>query len=668
MLRKIKLLLFAALTIAMVGIFALLFNSYATDSIPNTANSIMVVAWDNKQSKRKIFSQMTKLANDENISLMKARFNDLNGHNSKAIYEFNSDKNATGSFYLNEQTKRLDKQALQLEAVIGYYYTSARGATLEKVFSKFKKLGLKIMAADTALTPKRLFMMVTGSFSEAIIFAFISLLGILLIVMLLEKIYRFKTFAVMKINGYSNWQIIRHGLLKELLPLGATDLVLIGLAFFWSILQLTASGIRLFMLYTIVIIFSLSVIFLVLDLISYLALKLIDIYAAIKGQTNTKQLLVIGYLLKIAVMILLTMNTVALVNGVKDYQMDQIAIKLWNNQQTNYDLSLFWDNEDPDAPNVKETNEVGKAVHRLAIENQAILARNSQNLQPKINDTDPDYGNLMYVNSTYLKKNSIKLTNNTNYTLPKMSKNNVVLLVPEDRMFQLAKFKKQLLDFINFQRSLPNYYSVHGSIKLKVVPIKSKQIIYNYQLLAVMQDTVSVDPILVIVNDRLLSDNFYLATASQGLLRFTDLTNLRKSIKRLGLTNNVVGISNQKVQLSDYKTQTKQKFSVLIIAVLVSVIQLVFIEIFISSSFLQRCRRKMAVNAIFGRSNLKLINMFLLGNLLLDLLVMIIVLQIGHGLSNIPIMLVFLLLETIVILFTCWRGQKNLLTTLNHGN
>lgn len=177
-----------------------------------------------------------------------------------------------------------------------------------------------------------------------------------------------------------------------------------------------------------------------------------------------------------------------------------------------------------------------------------------------------------------------------------------------------------------------------------------------------------MNPLIIVVNNKLLSDNFYLASISQKLVQFSNFRQLENLLKHLEIKSYTIGITSQKARIAEYQRNANRQLLILTITTMLSLLQLIFIIVFVSTTFLQSQRRKIAIYRVFGRSNAYLMGSFLLTNLGLDFLVTALSLTRLHYLSLMPVVYVYLLLEAGIILLTYWRAQHNLLITLNHGN
>lgn len=304
-------------------------------------------------------------------------------------------------------------------------------------------------------------------------------------------------------------------------------------------------------------------------------------------------------------------------------------------------------------------------AHQLVVQSPGtIVAQNSQQFHPAMRDTEPENGNVIIANNNFIKNSEL------NFNPTRLTANKVLLLVPYNRLDQVKQAKKQLRNFLKFQQTLPNYYQKQKKQlpAIQVVPIANGQNIFNYTVGYEIISSFSINPLIIVVNNKLLSDSFYSSTVSQETIQFSNLKLLRKRIKQLGLMPYVIGITSKQARIAEYQRNANRQLLMVTITTILSLLQLIFIIVFVSSTFLQSQRRKMVICLVFGRSNAQLVGTFLLVNLGLDCLLVILLLTKLHYFSLMPIILVYLLLESGVILLTYWHMQQNLLITLNHGN
>ncbi|RHW49036.1 hypothetical protein [Lactobacillus bombicola] len=676
MLRKTKIVFYSLITVVVLALFAGFIREYDNNSIPENNTIINITSWNpkviakwqkqltskqytKKVKKKIIFTKLKQVAQAENSSLVKLRINKFNGQQSKVVYNFGTPINDY-SLYQAEAIKKLTNTELDLEEINGLYCTNAKNEALGQILTKFRALGLKIEVIDNSLSVKSLGQMVVDNFSKFDLIVLIGIIGTLFIVMVLEKVFRFKAYAIMKINGLSDWQIIKNDLKDESpMLIGALGIIMLVMII-WGLTTFTISGWRFFLPYALVLLSVVFLSFLVLNTISYVVLALIDPYQAIKGAETTYIFLLIGYVLKILLLALLMINTISLTNHNKIYIRDTNIIKKWQRQKNTYSLELAWN---PD--NHREENKIGRMAHKLVVQSPGtIVAQNSQQFHPAMRDTEPENGNVIIANNNFIKSSEL------NFNPTRLTANKVLLLVPYNRLDQVKQAKKQLRNFLKFQQTLPNYYQKQKKKlpPIQVVPIANGQNIFNYTVGYEITSSLSMNPLIIVVNNKLLSDNFYLASISQKLVQFSNFRQLENLLKHLEIKSYTIGITSQKARIAEYQRNANRQLLILTITTMLSLLQLIFIIVFVSTTFLQSQRRKIAIYRVFGRSNAYLMGSFLLTNLGLDFLVTALSLTRLHYLSLMPVVYVYLLLEAGIILLTYWRAQHNLLITLNHGN
>ncbi|MCO6527741.1 MAG: hypothetical protein J6565_02820 [Lactobacillus sp.] len=676
MLRKTKIVFYSLITVVVLALFAGFIREYDNNSIPENNTIINITSWNpkviakwqkqltskqytKKVKKKTIFTKLKQVAQAENSSLVKLRINKFNGQQSKVVYNFGTPIN-NYSLYQAEAIKKLTNTELNLEEINGLYCTNAKNEALGQILTKFRALGLKTEVIDNSLSVKSLGQIVVANFSKFDLIVLIGIIGTLFIVMVLEKVFRFKAYAIMKINGLSDWQIIKNDLKDESpMLIGALGVIMLVMII-WGLTTFTISGWRFFLPYALVLLSIVFLSFLVLNTISYVVLALIDPYQAIKGAETTYIFLLIGYVLKILLLALIMINTISLTNHNKIYIRDTNIIKKWQRQKNTYSLQRYWNINDK-----YEDKKMGKMAHQLVVQSPGtIVAQNSQQFHPAMRDTEPENGNVIIANNNFIKNSEL------NFNPIRLTANKVLLLVPYNRLDQVKQAKKQLRNFLKFQQTLPNYYQQRPKKlpAIQVVPIANGQNIFNYTVEYEITSSLSINPLIIVVNNKFLSDSFYSSTISQGTIQFSNLKLLRKKVKQLGLMPYVIGITSKRARIAEYQRNVNRQLLILTITTMLSLLQLIFIIVFVSTTFLQSQRRKIAIYRVFGRSNAHLMGSFLLTNLGLDFLVTALSLTRLHYLSLMPVVYVYLLLEAGVILLTYWRAQHNLLITLNHGN
>ena len=677
MLRKIKVLLYLLVTIATIALFTNIFHSYDDSSLPDNPTIVKIYGskklnnsqirkwqktdnkeWNKKYNKKRFFIILQKFAHSKNISLVKLRINNFNGHKSKIVYSFGND-NKDYSLYKDKSVKKLSNKKLQLEDLYGVYCTNAKNEALGDLLSLLHSHQLKVRTEDNSLSFNYILHLLLTELSSTNVVIFLGVISILFIVMVLEKLYRFKAYGIMKINGLNNWQLFMNDLKREApLLVAALGLIVIFIVA-WGSYSFTAKGWTTFLPYLLLVLLLLFLSFFFLNVLSYLVLVLLKPYAAIKGEEHSGAFLLIGYLLKIVLLALIMLNAIALYKNYQIYTRDTSIIKKLSAKENGYSLNLSWHISDK-AEDIK----VARKIHKLVVESpQAIVSKNSQVFRPAIRDVQPENGNVITANKNFLARSGLTSKH------IKVSENNVLLLIPKNRLDQLGEAKKELKSFLKFQNKLPNRYRKQKKMPtIQVIPIASDQKVLNYTVRDEILSSISYNPLIIVVNDKLLSDDFYLSTNSQGMIRFPNLKAMQRLVKRLGLASYTIGITSQQALLSDYVAKANKELLLLTTTTIISLLQLIFIILFVSSTFLQSQRHKMAVYQVFGKSNAKLICAFLIVNLGFDFLMINLVLAKRGYLNLMPLTLGYLLIEAGIILLTYIHAQHNLLITLNHGN
>lgn len=659
MFRLLKLTLFAMAMAVMFLLFSGVLRQYDQESIPSLQRAIQVTAWDQKQPKQAIFSTLRQEAQRGKYQLVYVRFENVAGKQTKTVINFHSQSEQPMSFYKQATFKVLHGQAIQLEPVKGTYYTDATGRNLTKLQETLTKLGLTHQSEAPSLSRMLAGSQMFASFLPIVV----SILSMLFLMMLLEKVFRTKDYAICKLNGLTIKRIILNDMCASL-PFMIGSLVAMAMvALAVSSYAMNLAGISYLMRHWLLILLAMNVIFLILDLISYSVLGLIDSYAAIQGAAQSRVLMVIGYGLKAALIMMVALNTFMLIQRTSKFVQDRRTMNMWVSKGSGYTLQFAPFNE---ADN-QEMNKLGKMTRQLVqADAGTLISRNNQEFHPRMHATEPQSGNVLIVNSVFLKHQHLFTPNNQRIK-GQSSSQQVQVLVPHTRLDQVPTIKKELRAFFKFQQALPTQFPQEVQPELIVKPIKGNRQTFNYTIGKEVSDALSRDPIVVVVNEKLLSDNFYLSTASQGLVQFSNLTKLRRHIRELGLDRHLVGITSTKARLASFTADMRRQLVSLTVVAILSVSQLCLVIVFVSAAFLQNHRKEIAILKVFGRSSHQFIRHFLLANLLTDACLIVVMMGLRGQWQFALALTPYLFIEAGIILLVAWRAQRRVLATLNRG-
>lgn len=638
--------------------FILFFNlirEYDKEIIPDATNCVQVNTDNQKYTKKEIFSKLTELSNKNNYQLDLVRLLRLNGKSTKIIYSFNKKRDQVYSFYKRNNIKELNKKDVQLEDIRGKYYTNADNSALSQLRMEMNRMGLNYSIYK--VSPKNV---LNNSIVRNYVPIVLSVFSLVLIIMFIEKISRFKEYAILKLNGFSLNKIIIRDIKNTYLWLVATIAIVLLIGLLYASFLMNRIGIMLSAKYLLMIAVLIALMFIILDLVSYSSLYLISVYSAIQGKSYSREFVVIGYILKLCLVGIVAINIFYLHNQIQNFIQDQKVMKMWINHHSGYVLQ-FSEIGDKDK---RLENTLGRSTRKLINSSKdVIISRNSQEFHPAINDIIPENGNVLFINKNYLNYNYISGINQ--YAI---NKNYLNIFIPDTRINQKNKVLKEFRNFLKFQDSLSGTHRSVSKKRINTIIYTGHKKIFNYTVGKNISDSISTDPIIVLDNG-VLSDNFYFSTATQGMVQFGDLKELQNNLKKFSLEPYITGITNAKSRWSEFNVNMSRQIFLIILITLISISQLILVIIFISLSFLQRKRLKMTINKIFGQSNRKLIFNFCFFNIGSDGLVIFILIALEQqrwqmGLTMFP----YLIVEFFVVIILAKIAQRNLLTTLNSGN
>ena len=623
-------------------------------TLPGTNYIIQVTDWDRHHSKAEIFATLKKEATQGNYQLSQVRTLRINQKNLKSVFNFNQSSNPELSYTKKQRVENQKESQALLSEINGTYLAKIDQNQLGQLLQNMKSLGLK--SSVMKLNFRNEFIE-QGDTLDAIPI-FLSLLSILMIVMILEKISNFKKFAIMELNGWSKLRIVISQSKKDAKWFGVLIAAVLLFQIAYLVTNLTNAGSQIFLEFGFTIAALIFIIVLLMDFGSYLSLYAIELVTTIKGESPSKRFIALGYLIKIFLLLLVLLNATNLTTVFRGYQSDKKVMNLWEKRHSGYTIEFSGGVHGSEAA-------VGKKFHRLLIDTpSAILSRNSQRSHPSLNSIDFYNGNVMFVNDNYLKFNPVANPG----TLKKSRRiNEVTILIPKSRWQQKKEVLKEFEEFNKFQKDLPNVSSKNQRIRIHTQLIRDNHEVFNYTINDSIKSSLSDNPIIVVINDSLFSDDFYLSSASQGMIQFENLNQLQKSIDKRGLKYSVVGFTDAKTRVSDFNKKMKQRLISLVTVTVLSILQLIFVILFVSSTFLLEQRQKMAVYTIFGQSNLPLISKFIIFNVVGDLSISIVMGIVMRNWQFFILILPYLLIETMAILIVSLRAQSNLIKTINHG-
>ena len=206
-------------------LFSSVLKEYDTETIPNAQTCIQVSSDEHKNTKSKIFATFSKLARKGNYQFTLVQLVNINNKSIKSVHSFNSNGIQLFSYYKESAVNIIGNNNMQLEDDRGKYYTTAKGNELLKLKAKLTKLGLNYDTYKVSLFKY----LEASAFSNGYLPIIISIFSILLIIMFIEKIFQFKKYAILQLNGLTIKQIILRDIKSNyLVYLGAITLALLA--------------------------------------------------------------------------------------------------------------------------------------------------------------------------------------------------------------------------------------------------------------------------------------------------------------------------------------------------------------------------------------------------------------------------------------------------------
>lgn len=654
MLKTLKFILVGIYTLSGLFILTQLITEYDQEVTAGANYQIRVGNWDQRQPKAKILGALKSEAVNGNYPLVQVHSLRVNNQVTKSVYQFNSRQQLSSAYTKKLRVKEQTDQEVLLSDLNGDYFVKVTPKQLVKLKAKMKKLGLE--AESFQLNFGRSVTDDTQTLNRIPIF--LSLLSVILIIMILEKIANFKSYAIKELNGWSKSKIILHDFKSDWKIAGVFLLIILGLLALNALVNATVAGMTFMLVESLKVVSVFLVIALGLDFGSYASLYAIELVPAIKGDSPTRKIMAVGYLIKLFLLILVSINAVSLLETIDQGQKDRKIISLWENRHAGYVVGF--------SSSVGDDDELLKRnFHQLLVDApEPIIACNSARSKPAIDSISVPVGNVILANDLFLKYNPV-------HSIEKIrtshAPDEVSILIPASRFHQRAAVIKDLKKFHQFQNELPNAYPKVKNLRLQVIKIKDQPQVFNYTVNDRIASSISNNPILIVSNPRLFSDDFYLAYASQGTIQFHKLTQIQSLINKYDLGDKIAGLTDTQTTISEFNQRLESTIISTTIILILSLVQLGFIILFVSNTFLLEQRQKMVIYTIFGQSNRPLIVKFIGFNVLSDFIVAGLI-GISQQQMKLSLLVIpYLIAEAGTIVIYSWRAQNNLKKTINHG-
>lgn len=324
MYRLSKTILIILITSVAFLFFSDVLKEYNTEAIPNAPICIQVNSDNHRSTKHEIFTMFSKLANEGKYQITLVQLININGKNIKSVHSFNSTYEQPVSYYKKFPINVIGNKGIKLEDVKGSYYTNATEYELLKLQNNMVKLGLSTNIYKVSLFKYLEENILSNNYIPIIV----SIFSILLVIMFIEKISQFKKYAILQLNGLTSKQIIIRDIKDNYIwyLIAITSVLIIYLIYLFSVLNII--GMLLTIKYIIYIYLLIAFCFLILDLISYISLVMINIYPAIQGKIYSKPFITVGYLLKICLILVVTINICSLCREINVFNQDQNIMKM----------------------------------------------------------------------------------------------------------------------------------------------------------------------------------------------------------------------------------------------------------------------------------------------------------------------------------------------------
>lgn len=651
MIKHSKRFIYLILTLISLMIIVNNVNLYNQTYTPSSnGTQIQIDQWDEKVSKKDIIDGINEFGQKTNqkIFFISSYFD--NDKEIKVIYPFENEYDKKNFSYVRSTNiKTIDQKQMLLQNICGQFIISGDETKAQEFIQFLSTKGI----TGEVIEPHIFQNFSLIDISPQIVFTLILIIILLVVLNLFEKITECKKYGILILNGAFGKQVWELDFKKELNYLIKIDLFIVIISNLIALFYYQSAGMILFNEYLFTLLFIISMIYLLANAVSYIVIPLIDVKLAIKDGMPSRWLTCLGYLLKIAILFILAINTYNITQSVQQYQSNQEILNIWNNQDNAYVISILGQNYTD-----KQEEKIGQATKKLLSTQPYILAKNNELLYHPSTDTiSVDEGNVMIVNPNYLKQST---------SLNNKNSQSINVLIPKEHSSQKTEIQQEVKNYLNFQQELPNIdKKVNYSLKTSIIPNQTS--VFNWNIGDNLADSMSHNPIFVVVNLNQLSDNFYYSSLTNKQIIFNDLSSLKKNINQSGLSQYVAGITSLKSSVSQLNQKNKMELAIIIITSLISLLQAISVMVFIFSTFMERNKKRIALNIVHGLSNHHLLLQYLMLNVSIDLGVWLLSTIYYHNATLLITGLSLTILEVVGLLIINQHYQKQSIKILNNG-
>ena len=392
--KKFKIILdLSALILISIMLFVFSFEE-AEEIIPESSNVITIEKWDKSSHKTDVINTLKNEAELQDIQIVKVIKDVTKQKKEKEIYLFNS-KQTSSLVKDNIASNNLDK--LLEKEVKGKYYIVGNDFNHHKIIEALKGVGITSQIEELDRTILFLDLLLENNLFIPIISVFI----LYILYFLYDRSINLKLYAIQKLNGFSNSQIIYHGSKGRMLYW--VTLIFVFFLTNWLLLYvndwLENPYIFLFRLMMITTCFILLLV--TAWLLSYLLLLTIDINLMIKGKRAYKSMIFMGMFTKYLMIIILSILIVQNIETYKKVSNIYNSQDIWDKLNDYYTIDFS-----PKMRNEDEQKELEYKVYNLVKSEEkkgGILLKNNNMNMPQKNNYIPENGNVFFANENFIK-------------------------------------------------------------------------------------------------------------------------------------------------------------------------------------------------------------------------------------------------------------------------
>lgn len=645
-------------------LFINFYKYYDDISIPVKKEGFIIYSWDKKLNKRETNELLSDLAKKYGARIIRVNDSYEDDGKTKFIVNYSDDKEKFDyrPFSKGKKYKQLsidDEKLNRLKFDDSFFYME------EKLPGGFYK-ELEKNGITTAYFNQFFYSVLLNFFSLFnLIPSIIILLLILFTAIIYEQLSSVRDSSIKRLHGFNTIKIFliqaKRLLIEFIRILAIINLLLLVSLYLYNRLAQYGHVILLFHIYAlsylIVLLLMLFASFIVVNKETYKIRKYIK-NASINGSFQYMSIII-----KVVV-------TLTLLNVISS------SIAQYRELKENLNSEYYWSKNNDLYMTEIANNETDSDEEKFEVVDKAILTL-IQNIPDdywllsshsqydwKREGENYSIDNAIFVNKTFLNRNTIKVKDDKNIDFSK-----VTILLPE-RAYNKKESKtikeemKELIQFYDEIKKVPNKEKF---LDIDVLETDNHFKLFNYSSKSELNKSISYNPVIIVMPKDLNLISFYAAAASKGQVLFKDYDYIDSKIRGHNLEDEIQGLTNIHSNVLQEILQIKMNLAISIVTSVFGYVVLLGVYLFSIGVYCDAERNKIFVKTIHGYAFLKKHIQFIIMSILATVIALAMISYFKILNVSMYSSLLIVIIEVIAIMIILQRYEDNLLKEVRKG-